>query len=144
VHTGSAIVGNFGGDTFFNYTAYGDTVNTTARLESANKHLGTDICISGETVRHCSDIEFRLIGELLLKGKLHPVETYTLVDSANFDAQYLAQYAAAIEGLKQGSENLEASFRTLIEKHPNDPLCQFHWQRIQSGDISETIALSEK
>jgi len=144
VHTGSAIVGNFGGDTFFNYTAYGDTVNTTARLESANKHLGTDICISGETVRHCSDIEFRLIGELLLKGKLHPVETYTLVDSANFDAQYLAQYAAAIEGLKQGSENLEASFRTLIEKHPNDPLCQFHWQRIQSGDISETIVLSEK
>jgi len=46
VHAGPAIVGNFGGSRFFEYTAYGDTINVAARLESANKQLGTSICVS--------------------------------------------------------------------------------------------------
>src|ERR1700739_4801810 len=46
VHAGPALVGNFGGQRFFDYTAYGDTINTAARLESANKFLGTRICVS--------------------------------------------------------------------------------------------------
>ena len=46
---GPAIVGNFGGGRYFDYTAYGDTVNTAARLEAANKQLGTRICV-GESV----------------------------------------------------------------------------------------------
>ena len=33
VHAGPAIVGNFGGSRFFEYTAYGDTINVAARLE---------------------------------------------------------------------------------------------------------------
>jgi class 3 adenylate cyclase len=45
-HAGPALVGNFGGNRFFDYTAYGDTINTAARLEAANKHLGTRICVS--------------------------------------------------------------------------------------------------
>ena len=36
VHAGPAIVGNFGGGRFFDYTAYGDTINIAARLEAAN------------------------------------------------------------------------------------------------------------
>src|SRR6202142_3019315 len=43
VHAGPAIVGNFGGGRFFDYTAYGDTINIAARLEAAKKHLGTPI-----------------------------------------------------------------------------------------------------
>ena len=46
VHAGPAIVGNFGGGRFFDYTAYGDTINIAARLEAANKQLGTRICVS--------------------------------------------------------------------------------------------------
>ncbi|MHC2580495.1 class 3 adenylate cyclase [Bradyrhizobium diazoefficiens] len=40
-HAGPALVGNFGGNRFFDYTAYGDSINIAARLEAANKHLGT-------------------------------------------------------------------------------------------------------
>src|SRR6185369_2574620 len=46
IHAGSALVGNFGGNRFFDYTAYGDTINIAARLETANKFLGTRICVS--------------------------------------------------------------------------------------------------
>ena len=46
VHAGPALVGNFGGNRFFDYTAYGDTINIAARLETANKFLGTRICVS--------------------------------------------------------------------------------------------------
>src|ERR1700737_3689247 len=46
VHAGPAMVGNFGGSRFFDYTAYGDTINTAARLEAANKFLGTPLCLS--------------------------------------------------------------------------------------------------
>jgi adenylate cyclase len=45
-HAGPAIVGNFGGGRFFDYTAYGDTINTAARLETANKQLGTRTPVS--------------------------------------------------------------------------------------------------
>jgi len=46
VHAGRVLVGNFGGSRFFDYSAYGDTINTAARLEAANKFLGTRICVS--------------------------------------------------------------------------------------------------
>ena len=51
VHAGPAIVGNFGGGRFFDYTAYGDTINVAARLEAANKQLGTRIYVSVRRAR---------------------------------------------------------------------------------------------
>jgi adenylate cyclase len=33
INKGKAVIGNFGGDRFFDYTGQGDTVNTAARLE---------------------------------------------------------------------------------------------------------------
>jgi class 3 adenylate cyclase len=50
---GAAIVGNFGGGRFFDYTAYGDTINVAARLEAANKQLGTRICAIARLHRFC-------------------------------------------------------------------------------------------
>jgi len=55
VHAGSALVGNFGGSRFFDYTAYGDTINIAARLEAANKHLGTRICVSASAADGAGD-----------------------------------------------------------------------------------------
>ena len=56
VHAGQAIVGNFGGGRFFDYTAYGDTINVAARLEAGNKQLGTRICV--ERAPHNKRYEF--------------------------------------------------------------------------------------
>ena len=57
VHAGPALVGNFGGSRFFDYTAYGDTINTAARLEAANKFLGTRICVSATVAEAAGEFQ---------------------------------------------------------------------------------------
>jgi adenylate cyclase len=69
VHAGPAIVGNFGGSRFFDYTAYGDTINVASRLETANKQLGTRICVSAGLAEGVKNFRGRPIGDLVLGGR---------------------------------------------------------------------------
>ncbi|MFM7197117.1 MAG: adenylate/guanylate cyclase domain-containing protein [Chloroflexota bacterium] len=81
VHCGDAIMGNIGADgKKVEYTALGDTVNVSARLESATKEIGTDLCISADVysyVRDYIDVGPRV--GLALKGKTVPVYAYTVL-----------------------------------------------------------------
>ena len=63
-HAGPAIVGNFGGGRFFDYTAYGDTINVASRLEAANKQLGTRVCVSATLAAKVSEFRGRPVGIL--------------------------------------------------------------------------------
>lgn len=76
INCGPAIVGNIGSEELrLDYTAIGDTVNLTARLES-NAKPG-QILISDkmyERVHHLFEIES--MGEIKVKGKEHPVTIY--------------------------------------------------------------------
>jgi class 3 adenylate cyclase/CHASE2 domain-containing sensor protein len=54
VATGPALVGMIGGRRRLDYTAIGETVNAAARIESANKELGSEILIAART-RHAVD-----------------------------------------------------------------------------------------
>src|SRR5258708_17937235 len=76
VHAGPAMVGNFGGSRFFDYTAYGDTINTAARLEGANKFLGTRICVSATVANATANFKGRPVGDLMLRGRSEPLRAY--------------------------------------------------------------------
>lgn len=77
VHCGPAIVGNIGCDVRMDYTAIGDTVNTSARLESNAK--GGQILISDTVVKRLeSRIAVTEIGTIPLKGKRNEVMVYQL------------------------------------------------------------------
>ena len=81
VNTGEAIIGNFGGDSFFDYTAYGDAVNIAARLEQMNKQYGSYILAGENTVDGCgSQFDFSQAGEVTVRGRKSPTKIYTVSD----------------------------------------------------------------
>ena len=75
VHCGPAVVGNVGCDFRMDFTAIGDTVNTSARLE-ANAKKG-QVLISDVLYERLKDrIEVNEIGQIPLKGKSNGVMVY--------------------------------------------------------------------
>ncbi|HTO33315.1 MAG TPA: CHASE2 domain-containing protein [Pararhizobium sp.] len=73
IETGIAVLGEVGAGGKLDYTAHGDAINLAARLQEANKFLGTAICIgpeaaaqSGRTLRSVGMHEIRGFGEMEL------------------------------------------------------------------------------
>jgi len=80
VHYGKTLVGNIGSTNRLNYTVIGDSVNTTARLESINKKYGTYNIISDEIYEHIKDdYKTKYLDSILLKGKTKPTKFYTII-----------------------------------------------------------------
>ncbi|MFC1665705.1 response regulator [Pseudomonadota bacterium] len=144
VHTGPAVVGNFGGDSFFDYTAHGDTVNTAARLESVNRHFGTSICVSETTVEQCPSSSFRPIGTLMLKGKTVPVDAFEPVGVEKEQSNSVAAYLNAYELMKCEDSNAITAFSDISRRYPQDMLIKFHADRLENNDVGTLIQLSEK
>src|SRR5205823_2045576 len=81
LNTGVASVGNMGSSLRYGYTALGDTVNLSSRLEGLNKDYGTHIIVNESTYNAVkdSDFIFRELDLIRVKGKLQPVTIYELV-----------------------------------------------------------------
>lgn len=78
ISSGIGLVGNFGGEKRFNYTAYGEVVVIAARLEAANKTFGTRILFSADTLKLAkTDVPIEAVGEIDLKGVPVPIPAYT-------------------------------------------------------------------
>lgn len=138
-HAGSAIVGNFGGGRFFDYTAYGDTVNTAARLETANKGLGTRLCVSGALAAGVPGFVGRPIGDLMLRGRAEPISAFEPLSEP--DTEALALYTAAFAKLEEGAPDAMAAFAALVGRDGKDPLAQFHLKRLLNGEKGIRISL---
>jgi adenylate cyclase len=68
VETGLAIVGDVGIRTKLDYTAHGDAVNIAARLEAANKELGSSICIGPVAASRYDESLLRPLGRIVIRG----------------------------------------------------------------------------
>ncbi|MEQ8708946.1 MAG: adenylate/guanylate cyclase domain-containing protein [Rhodospirillales bacterium] len=145
VNTGPVVIGNFGGSTMFDYTAHGDAINTAARLESANKQFGTDLCVSEMTALHCPDFQGRLIGELILKGKTIPLKTYEPWSAENGPLPAAWQeYSDAYKLLESGTDDATRIFYELRTKYPADSLIAYHADRLTRGQTGSLLTLTEK
>ena len=144
VHTGFAVVGNFGGESFFDYTAHGDTVNTAARMESANKYLGTSICVSAETVSRCSNDDFRPVGNLMLKGKSEGVEAFEPLGAIFLAEKARDAYFEAYRLMKNGDKLAKSAFEELSRRCPRDALAACHTRRLTAGESGTKIVFAEK
>ena len=147
IHTGEVIVGNFGGSTMFDYRALGDAVNTAARLESVNKHLGTLICVSEATLLGCPEAVVRPVGSVVLKGKTKPLMVYepmTKSGEKNGKSERDIAYEKAFELLQKKDPLAFEAFKKLAGERPQDPLVRLHLKRLQSGEQGDIIILEEK
>jgi class 3 adenylate cyclase len=133
VHAGPALVGNFGGSRFFDYTAHGDTINTAARLEAANKFLGTRICVSATVAEAADDFHGRPVGDLLLRGRSKPLRAYEPLSVAVFEASVTKQYCEAFVRLEANDVTAMPAFAALVGQYANDALAGFHLRRLLNG-----------
>jgi adenylate cyclase len=118
VHWGEAIVGNFGGEGRIQYTALGDTMNTAARLEDANKKIGTSILVSGPARTRCGFGKFRALGNVVLRGRASAIDIYEPVpDSADAD---VAAFDAVAHPAIGGDAAARAELASLSAKQPGD------------------------
>jgi adenylate cyclase len=144
VHSGEVIVGNFGGSNMFDYRALGDPVNTAARLESVNKHLGTRMCVSEAILADNPDAVVRPVGRLVLKGKSQALAVFEPVTEDAMPRAPLEDYRRAFDALHQEEPQAAALFAQLAQAWPQDPLVLLHHSRLAAGEQGDLIVMSAK
>jgi adenylate cyclase len=141
VHAGQAIVGNFGGGRFFDYTAYGDTVNVAARLEDANKQLGTRICVSATLAARAEEFRGRPIGDLVLRGRAEALRAFEPLRHEQYENPTTKNYLATFAKLEASDPRAMAAFAAHVGKHADDQLASFHLKRLLNGSTGTRIVM---
>jgi len=144
IHTGTAMVGNFGSRTRHNYTASGDAVNTAARLEGLNKYLGTHISVSGAAKEQCRGVTLRPVASVVLKGKTTAIDVWEPLQEDEARSLFITQYLLAYQALKNGSREALSLFEDMGREHARDACVAFHLKRLRQGETGVTVVMTEK
>lgn len=144
INTGQVLLGNFGGKTVFDYRALGDPVNTAARLESVNKQIGTQICVSSTTVEQLDSFTGRPVGNLLLKGKGLGTKAFEPIPAEEMGSDRIKSYLQAYDLMQAQNPGAKVLFARGVEKWPEDPLFRFHLERLLRGELGETVVFNHK
>ena len=137
LHWGEAIVGNFGGKGRMQYTALGDSMNTAARLESANKALESSVMASREAVERSNLDWWRPMGKIVLRGRATPVDIFEPVpDFPASDARHLTDIVNRLSSDSRTEiESALADMEELIKRYPDDKALQnLHNRMKKSGN----------
>jgi adenylate cyclase len=143
LNTGLASVGEMGSTRRKAYTALGDAVNLSSRLEGLNKDYGTHILVNETTYAAAKDdgFTFRELDLIRVKGKLQPVTIYELIGKSGQDTVYgsadevrarleLFQKARNLYCQRQW-ENAQRAFQTILDRWPEDGPSRTYWKRCQ-------------
>ncbi len=137
--TGVASVGNMGSELRYGYTALGDTVNLSARLEGLNKEYATHILLSEATYAMVQDplLVFRELDLIRVKGKLQPITLYELIAARGTPEGDAPGLAERLELFAQGRacyrerrwQDAQIVFEKLLERWPEDGPARMYWNR---------------
>lgn len=132
IETGPAIVGDVGIRTKLDYTAHGDAINTAARLEAANKELGSTICVGPTAARRCDPDILRPLGTIEVRGRDDPL---TVFEPWPADAPQVwrQRYMTAFRMVDGDPETATVLFADLAQERPEDPVPRRMAERLQSA-----------
>ena len=143
LNSGPASVGRMGSEQRRAYTALGDTVNLSSRLEGLNKEYGTHILVNESTF---SEVQkdgflFRELDIIRVKGKLQPVTIYELVgkvaelekepDFTELQERLRCFAVARALYSKRQWEQAQQAFQAILERFPGDGPSRMYWKRCQ-------------
>jgi adenylate cyclase len=143
INSGVVSVGNMGSSLRYGYTALGDAVNISARLEGLNKEYGTRILASEFTRAQVDDenIVFRELDLIRVKGKLQPVTIFEILGSDVIEddgRERVALFSMGREAYKQRAwAEARNHFEKVLERWPQDEP-----SRIFAARCSEYLAVA--
>ena len=143
LNSGVASVGNMGSALRYGYTALGDAVNLSSRLEGLNKDYGTHILLNETTYQATMEagFVFRELDFIRVKGKLQPVRIYELLGTVS-DLRQNGNWTDLQEGLRAFSEartfylqrnwsRAQRAFQDILTRWPEDGPARAYWKRCQ-------------
>jgi len=152
LNSGVASVGNMGSALRYGYTALGDTVNLSSRLEGLNKDYGTHILANESTFAAAKDAGFlfRELDIIRVKGKLQPVTIYELLGELS-DLQQGPAFADLQQRLARFAEarqlyyqrhwpQAQQAFQSILDRWPDDGPSRTYWKRCQEYLFDEPPA----
>lgn len=101
INTGTCVVGNMGSDLRFDYSALGDAVNVSARIQSFAGNYGFPVIIGEDTVAKVPEkFAFLEVDFLAVKGRATPAYLYALMGHAHVrETQAFQDLNAALQEL---------------------------------------------
>jgi adenylate cyclase len=152
LNTGVASVGNMGSALRYGYTALGDAVNLSSRLEGLNKDYGTHIIVNETTYQAAKGdgFVFRELDLMRVKGKLQPVTIYQLMGRPeDFASNGLAETVRSQVELFSRARELyrnrqwkgaQSAFQEILDKWPKDGPSSVYVERCQEYIAAEPPA----
>jgi adenylate cyclase len=133
VETGPVIVGDVGGGARLDYTAYGNAMNTAARLEAANKVTGTSICVGEATAALLADKHrLRPLGTLELRGRNEQLEVFDIWPPDMTEDQRV-RHARACALLDDDPRRAIDMLRVIADERPHDAAISCLIERYGTG-----------
>ncbi|MBI5430457.1 MAG: adenylate/guanylate cyclase domain-containing protein [Nitrosomonadales bacterium] len=133
--SGEVVAGNVGSfGKKMEYTLIGDTVNQSARLESAAKYYGVDFLIGEQTYLLTRDAyRYRELDRIRVVGKQIPVTIFELLGPSSDPLEkWAAKFDEALEHYRARRwDEAQRCIAAILEEKPGDRPSKIYWERCE-------------